>query len=290
MTDTFTADSEDQPNRAKRGKATMILSWAVLALFIGLIADFAEPVGALALWLFLIGLVALLLAYLVQKKGPNFIPFAGVFTAIMAIILLLQLFASPEARGEDRGFLGSNLSPVASLQTAILPLSPNNRQLLQFGNRTNRGSDIERVEAARALYENSDDAMVRQTMLERMMQSDNAALIQTAMLLRLAEREGDMLKLVPLEADGDGILARRLESYAFRLLSVNVDSGALKLEGNAPSAGKVDRTRIDMELYIAILGKPNLMQVELQPSAEMKLTGTAELQTGENVAVEMPLF
>ena len=84
---------------------------------------------------------------------------------------------------------------------------------------------------------------------------------------------------------------RRLSSYAFRLRSVDVETGSLKLEGNnALSKGLVGSEGVEMALYIALLGKNQLMEVDLQPDEQMRLRGVAQVESGERIPVELPLF
>src|SRR3546814_20385180 len=102
-------------------------------------------------------------------------------------------------------------------------------------------------------------------MLDAMLQSDNAALQQGAILMQLAERRGDRLTLVPSRRDVTDILSRRLLSYSFKVSRVDVDSGELDLVGDGFGSDRpVSLPGITVELYIAYVPEGSKLQFEIR--------------------------
>lgn len=287
-------DSEKQRAADKGTGGDKLAAWSGFSLVLGLAGDMATPIGKYSLWFAIAGIAALIICFLLRRI--NFARRAmfhsGVFAVIMSAIVALQYLSPPEKEAEERGIAAAFVPALASIQTKILPLPENQRLLLQFQNAIGSGGDSERLASARELYDGTEDRALRRGMLEAMLQSDNAALRQGAILMQLAERRGDRLTLVPSRRDATDILSRRLLSYSFKVSRVDVDSGALDLVGDGfGSDGTVSRRGITMQLYIDDVPEGRkLMFVELTPGKDMQLTGTARLDSGETAAVEMPLF
>lgn len=276
-----------------KGGGDRLATWSALSLVLGLAGDMAKPIGQYSLWLAIIGLAGFILCFMLRRR-----PFArrtmfhtGIFSVIMAAIVALQYFTPPEKGAEERGVAAAFVPVIASVQTRVLPLTESQRTLLQFKDAIASGSDGDRVATARELYTATEDSAQQRGMIEAMMQSGNAALRQSAILFRLSERQGNYLSLTPVNRDANDELTRMLLSYSFKISRVNIDSGAVSLWGAAPSNGTVTRQGITMQLYINMPSEGRkLMLVELTPDKDMKLTGTARLDSGAAVAVELPLF
>lgn len=289
------------PEKASKTKAggekrgDRLAAWSGFSLVLGLAGDMATPLGKYSLWLAIAGVAGFLLCFLMRRVGfaRRAMFHTGIFAAVMTAIVVLQQLAPPKKDADERGFAAAFVPVIASIQTKVLPLPENQRMLLQFRDAIASGSDGDRVATARELYQGVEDSAIRRGMIEAMMQSDNPALQQSAILMRLAERNYESLSLVPVKRDASDVLTRRLLSYAFRTRQVNVDSGGLELLGDGfTSNGTVSRQGITMQLYIDVAPDVprKLMLVELTPDTEMRLTGMARLDSGEAVAVELPLF
>lgn len=288
------SDSTKRPAIDKTARGDKLAAWSGFSLILGLAGDMATPIGKYSLWLAIAGIAALAICFLLRRIrfARRAMFHSGIFAAIMTAILALQYLSPEKEQVEDRGITATFLPIAASIQTRILPLPENQRMLLQFQNAIGSGGDNERLASARELYDGVQDRALRRGMLEAMLQSGNAALQQGAILMRLAERRGDHLTLVPSERDASDILSRRLLSFSFKVSRVDVDSGALYLLGDGfGSDGTVSRRGITMQLYIDNVPEGRkLMFVELTPAKDMQITGTARLDSGETVKVEMPLF
>lgn len=287
-------NGEKQPTTENGAGGDKLAAWSGFSLILGLAGDMATPVGQYSLWFAIAGIAALVICFLLRRIrfARRAMFHSGVFAAIMSAIVALQYLSPPEKDAEERGIAAAFVPALASIQTKVLPLPENQRLLLQFQNAIGSGGDSERLASARELYEGTEDKALRRGMLDAMLQSDNAALQQGAILMQMAERRGDRLTLVPSSRDATDILSRRLLSYSFKVSRVDVDSGALDLLGDGfGSDGTVSRRGITMQLYIDDVPEGRkLMFVELAPGKDMQLTGTARLDSGETAAVEMPLF
>lgn len=269
--------------------------WEGLALLLGLAGDIAKPVGNYSLWL-LLGAAALTSALFALRRFPKArvaMFHSGFATALMAIIWATQTFATEQkGNASERGALVTFAPVLAPVQTKILPLPSDRKTLMRFQDAIASGTDNERVADARELYLATEDKALRRGMIEAMMASGNAALQQTATLIRLSERERDRLVLAPLSRDVTDALSRRLLSFNFVVRQVDVDSGALRVVGDGfESDGTVSRQGSILQLYIDMPGESRqLMTVDLKPDANLRLTGTARLDNGSKAAVELPLF
>ncbi len=280
-------------NRAKGGDK--LAAWSGFSLILGLAGDMAKPIGNYSLWLMAAGIAGFIFCFALRRASfaRRGMFHTGIFALIMGTIWGLQQFAVPEDKGNERGATVAFLPILAPIQTKILPLPQNQKLLLQFQDAVAKGSDSERVAAARELYAATEDAALHRGMIEAMMGSGNPALQQSATLLRFAERTRDRLTLPPIDRDKDDPLSRRLLSFSFEVRDVNVDSGALDLRSSSSrSFGTVTRQGTTMQLPIIVAegGRFQEMLVDLKPGNDMRLTGKARLETGEVVAVELPLF
>ncbi|MBA3940993.1 MAG: hypothetical protein C0520_07265 [Sphingopyxis sp.] len=282
------------PSKETKGGFRLGL-WEGLALLLGLAGDIAAPIGNYSLWL-MIGAAALTgLLFLLRRfaHARTAMLHSGFATALMAVIWLTQTFATPQGSNlQERGALVSFAPVLAPFQTTILPLSDDRKALMAFQDAIASGSDNERVAEARDQYANTQDRAVQRGMIEAMMGSGNAALQQTATLIRFQERERDGLVLAPISRDATDALSRRLLSYNFRVREADIDSGGLRLLGDGfESSGTVSRQGTVLQLYIDMPDSPRqLMTVDLAPGADLRLTGTARLDNGAKAAVELPLF
>ncbi|MDR6832242.1 MULTISPECIES: hypothetical protein [unclassified Sphingopyxis] len=272
-----------------------LAAWSGFSLILGLAGDMATPIGNYSLWLMAAGIVGFVLCFLLRRMSfaRRGMFHTGIFALIMGTIWGLQQFAVPEEAGVERGATVAFLPILAPIQTKILPLPQSQKLLLQFQDSIAKGSDSERVAAARELYAATGDAALHRGMIETMMGSGNPALQQSATLLRLAERKRDRLTLLPIDRDTNDPLARRLLSFSFEVRDVDVDSGALDLRSSSSrSFGTVTRQGTTMQLPIIVAENSGWqdMLVDLKPGNDMRLTGKARLETGEVVAVELPLF
>lgn len=272
-----------------------LAAWSAFSLILGLAGDMAKPIGNYSLWLMAAGIVGFGVCFALRRASfaRRGMFHTGIFAIIMATIWGLQQFAVPEDKGDERGAAVAFLPILAPIQTKILPLPQNQKLLLQFQDAIAKGSDSERVAAARELYAATEDPALHRGMIEAMMGSGNPALQQSATLLRFAERKYDRLTLPPIDRDRDDPLSRRLLSFSFEVRDVDVDSGALDLRSSSSrSFGTVTRQGTTMQLPIIVAegGSFQEMLVDLKPGQDMQLTGKARLGTGEVVAVELPLF
>lgn len=287
------AVTKETSNRSRAGFKPGI--WEGLALLLGLAGDVAKPVGDYSLWLLVAAVALTAIFFFLRRFGSarTAMFHSGFAAVLMAVIWLTQTFATPErGNADERGAIVTFAPVLAPLQTKILPLPSDRKTLLAFQDAIASGSDNERVADARELYAATEDRSLKRGMIEAMMTSGNAALQQTATLMRFAERERDGLVLAPISRDATDALSRRLLSYNFKVRHADIDSGGLRLIGDGfESNGTVSRQGTVLQLYIDMPEQGRqLMTVDLKPDRDLRLTGTARLDNGSKAAVELPLF
>lgn len=295
---TAPAEGAPAPAEPPAKKSDKLAAWSLVALLLGIAGDLVEPLGNVAIWLLAGGGLVMVLSFVLG--GPlKFVRrirlHSVIFCAIMAVVVTLQLTAPAKEKAAERGAAVTYLPFLGGIQTTLLSsrLSAAEQALYRFQDAlAGSGSDAARAATARQLYTAEEDATVRRGMLEAMLDSGKPELQQAAILLRLAERDEDRLQLLPVNRDASDALSRRLLSYSFRIDNVDVDSGALRLFGEYRGTdGTVTLRGISMQLHIFVSEDDHRpMTVELAPGKDRMLTGTARLDSGEAVAVELPLF
>ncbi|MFN4114052.1 MAG: hypothetical protein ACK4GD_08935 [Sphingomonadaceae bacterium] len=271
-----------------------LAAWSALALVTGLAGDIAKPVGNYSIWLLALGVLALAICISLRRftLPRRAILHSSIFSAIMATIVALQYFSPEERDASERGFAAAYVPLLAAAQPHILPLTEAESTLLSFKNAISRGTEQDRQANARTILNATEDLALRRSIIEELARSSDAGLRQTGILYQLASRRGDRFPLMPINRDANDVLTRRLLSYSVRINSVNTDTGALDLSGDGwGSNGTVSRQGISMQVYIDMPDtQRESMLVELALNNELKLLGTARLDDGQKVPVEMPLF
>ena len=288
------APGPDAVSRPASGGSDRLAAWSGLALVTGLAGDVAKPVGNYSIWLLAAGIAVLTLCIVLRRFAlpRRAILHSSIFSAIMATIVALQYFTPEEKDASERGFAAAYVPLVAAVQPKILPLTEAEAAMLSFKNAISRGSDRERQANARSIINATEDMALRRSLIEELARSSDPALRQIGILYQLASRTRDRLPLMPVSRDADDPLSRRLLSYSVRVNRVDTDTGALDLNGDGwGSDGTVSRQGISMQVYIDMPDENRRsMLVELALDSDLKLVGTARLEDGQAVPVEMPLF
>lgn len=285
--------------------------WGTGALVAGIASDLAKPVADAAtplLIAFTIG--AAVSAYFAYVKKPPLrwaktaVGAFGLGVGVFAFFLIARTFAAPAGLGEERGFIAAVAPPVAAVQTAVLPLTPVEKQLLVFTTQISTGDPEVRSAAARAGLAAATDPPSRRALLERALRNSDANVRQAALVQALADRNGAPLPVLPdvdagagVDAAAEAPLVRLLTGGQLVLTQVDLVSGAVGgtanlLGSSRPLSGTVANGRlIASSQYLTNRNRWAAgLQLDLAIDDSFKLVGTARSPEGDEIAIEAPLL
>lgn len=263
-------------------------------------SDIAKPVAPFAIWFFVLFAIATgAAAYFTFVRKPSMplartaLGTAGLGTALFGFFILAPMFAPA---GNERGLIAAVAPPVAAVQTAILPLTPTEKELLTLTTRITSGEAEARSAAARAALTETKDQPTRRAMLERILRNGDANIRQAGIVQALKDRGRAALVLLPDRA-AQGPLAAFLTGLRIELYSVNVATGALS--GQAHSAGGArgfNGTAANGRLVVTTVYLDAQKQwqtgltLDLTINDALQLVGDARTPQGDAVKVEVPLL
>jgi hypothetical protein len=300
-----TKAAKDDAKAAKpAGDARTGMSFWNTATFITAGAsDLVKPVADFALF-FLIGfaLATAGAAYLTFIRKPplpyarTFLGTLGLGTAIFAF-LVLGRFATPEGVGQERGVIASFVPPVAAVQTAVLPLSPVDKELLTLSSQLSSGDAEARSAAARAaISDPKEEKPLRRAKLERVLRNSDPNIQQAGIVQALADRGRQPLSIMPDDKVPEGTLKTLLIGAQFGFYGVDVQTGGFNGVfsaggGSRRMEGTVANGRMILNSeYIHEKRWAAGLVLDLKIDDQLKLVGTARTPTDPPIHIEVPLL
>jgi hypothetical protein len=276
--------------------------WSMGTLVVGVASDLAKPVADLAPYLFAAFLVvAAACAWLAFFRKPpigiarTLLGAAAIGAGVFGFFLIAPLLAGSE--GKDRGIIAAVAPPLAAVQSAVLPLSPVEKELLALGSSLSHGDPEARSAAARTALGNPDeDAALRRAKLERVLRNSDPNIQQAGIVRALADRGRAPVSVMPDEAAPESELKTLLFGAQFALRSVDVDTGAVAGVftaggSNRPLSGSVANGRVILNSQYVVEGRwRNGLVLDLRIDEAFGLVGRAQTPTDAPVPVEAPLL
>lgn len=276
--------------------------WSIGTMVAGIASDLATPVADLALWLFLLFAAAAgVCTWLALFRKPplqvarTMLGAAAIGTGVFGFFLLAPLLAGLE--GKERGIIAAVAPPMAAVQSAVLPLSPVEKELLALGSSLSSGDPEARSAAARTAISNpEEDKALRRAKLERILRSPDPNIQQAGLVQAIADRGRAPLSVMPAEDAPESELKTLLTGAQFGFRSVNVDtggvSGAFAAGGsNRQMSGSVANGRLILNTQYVHEGRwANGLVLDLRIDDAFRLIGTARTPTDAPVTVEVPFL
>lgn len=304
-----TAPANTAPSGAKVASAPAIKGdmragvsfWSMGTMVAGIASDLAKPVADLALWLFMLFVaMAVVCGYLAFFRKPAMQVARTMFgtmaigAGIFGFFLLAPMFAGSE--GKDRGIIAAVVPPVAAAQTAVLPLSDTEKQLLTLGTQISTGDPEARSAAARAaLSDPKHDKPTRRAMLERILHSSDPNVRQAGLVQAMRDRGRAAIPILP-DRNSKTPLATAISGARLEFYAVNTDTGGVNGYLHMPAAarpfsGSIANGRLVVTSDVNLEGKWTAgMVIDAAVDNRLQLVGDARLPTGETVKLEMPVL
>jgi hypothetical protein len=265
-------------------------------------SDLVKPVADFAIF-FLIGFalatgVAVYLTYIRQPHvmyAKTLLGTLGLGTAVFGFLVLGRL-ATPEGVGQERGIIASFVPPVAAVQTAMLPLSPTQKELLNLGSQISSGDPEARSAAARAvLADPKQDKPTRRAMLERILKNSDPNVQQAGLVSAMHDRGRGSIPVLP-DRSSKATLATALAGSSVEFYGVNEQTGAVAGVFHTPAgtrgfSGSIANGRLVMTAE-AMLGDKWTAGIVIDVAVDnrLQLVGNARTPAGDTVKVEMPIL
>jgi hypothetical protein len=276
--------------------------WGTGTLIAGIASDLAKPVADLAPFLlvaFLVGAAAAAWATFVRRPplpmARTALGVLGIGVAVFGFFILARTFATPEGLGQERGFIASVAPPAAAVQTAVLPLSSVDKELLKLSSRISTGDPEARSAEARTALAATADPPLRRAMLERILRSSDPNVRQAGLVQALADRGSAPVPVIP-ETGAETVLATLLTGGQLSFTQVDVVSGGASgylYAGNsrrAMSATVANGRLIVSSQYVSNGRWANGLVLDLTVDDGFRLMGTARAPEQEETQVEVPLL
>ncbi len=276
--------------------------WSIGTMVAGIASDLATPVADLALWLFLLFAAAagvcVWLAFF--RKPPmqvarTMLGAAAIGTGVFGFFLLAPLLAGLE--GKERGIIAAVAPPLAAVQSAVLPLSPVEKELLALGSSLSGGDPEARSAAARtALGNPEEDNALRRAKLERILRSPDPNIQQAGLVQALADRGRAPLSIMPDESGADSPLKTLLVGAQVGFSRVDVETGAIAgvfsaSGGNRQLDGSVANGRVILNTHYIHEGRwATGLVFDLRIDDAFRLVGIARTPTDAPVSLEIPFL
>jgi hypothetical protein len=225
----------------------------------------------------------------------TFLGTLGLGTAIFGFLLIAQ-FATPEGGGQQRGVIASFVPPVAAVQTAVLPLSPTQKELLDLGTHISSGDPEARSAAAReALADPKQDKPTRRAMLERILHNSDPNVQQAGLVSAMADRGRGAIPVLP-DRNAKSTLATALAGSNLEFYAVNQQTGAVGGMFHTPAgargfSGSIANGRL-VYTVDAMVGDKWMsgIVIDVAVDGRLQLVGDARTPAGDTVRVEMPIL
>lgn len=272
--------------------------WAPIQLVTGVAADLAAPLGHFALYLLIAALVAVAAGIVLHHRGSpqglRVAKNAGVGAAVFGLIFLAQQSGTRTPGIPERGVLATNITFVSSVQTNILPLAPEVRNLFVLQDRLGSSDPAERATAAREALQ-SNDGDERRKAVEIIFATRDAHLRQIAILRALRMRQGQTL---PILVDTDQAQTKLSQAFIGASLHLNrVDESSSSIEGELscqtcgwPMNGTVALNEVAISSRVVVERKQVLVSFELRPTEDFQLAGTVRGSNGDSAKIHIPLL
>jgi hypothetical protein len=275
--------------------------WSMGTMVAGVASDLAKPVADLALWLFvLFAIAAGVCAYLAFFRKPpmqvarTLFGTCAIGAGVFGFFLVAPLFAG--SQGSERGIIAAVVPPVAAVQTAVLPLSDTEKQLLTLGTKISTGDPEARSAAAReALSDPKQDKPTRRAMLERVLHSSDPNVQQAGMVQAMKDRGRSRIPLLP-DRNAKTPLAAAIAGAALEFYGVNVETGGVNgylhmPAGARPFEGSIANGRLVVTTDVNLDGKWTAgMVIDVAVDSRLQLVGDARVPAGDTVKLEMPIL
>ncbi len=276
--------------------------WGTGSLVAGIASDLAKPVADLAGFFFLVFAIACGVAvYLGFVRKPE-LPIAktaagalGMGVGVFGFFMVASAVATPGNLGEERGFIASVAPPLAAVQTAVLPLTPVEKDLLQFTTQISKGDPEARSAAARAGLTTTEDAPLRRAMLERTLRSGDANVRQAGIAQAIEDRGRGSIPVLPNARDR-AALATFLTGaqLAFRGFDPVTGTGYGSLSAGGGNRGMnavvANGRLIATSQYLRDGAWKDGLVIDVAVDNDLKLVGTARTPEDDAIKVEIPLL
>jgi hypothetical protein len=274
--------------------------WSMGAMVAGIASDLAKPVADLAPWLFILfAATAVVCAWLAFFRKPamqlarTLFGTAAIGAGVFGFFMVAPMFAGSE--GKDRGIIAAVVPPVAAMQTAVLPLSDTEKQLLTLGTQISTGDPEGRSAAARGALDTTREPALRRGMLERILRSPDPNVQQAGLVQAMKDRGRAAIPVLP-DRNSRAPLAVSLAGAHVEFYSVNVQTGGVNgifhsANGAPRFSGSIANGRLVMTTQYFMAGKwNNGLVVDVAVDNRLQLVGDARTPAGETVVVEMPVL
>lgn len=293
---------EDKTPAPKGDARTGMGFWNTATFVTAGASDLVKPVADFALYFFIAFALATAVAfYLTFIRKPHvaymrtFLGTLGLGTAIFGFLLLAR-FATPEGEGQQRGVIASFVPPVASVQTAVLPLSSAQKELLNLGSQISTGDPEARSAAARtALADTKQDKPTRRAMLERVLHNSDPNVQQAGLVAAMADRGRGAIPVLP-DRSSKSPLATALAGSNLEFYSVNRETGAVNgmfhtAAGARGFSGSIANGRLvyTVDAFVADKWVSGVV-IDVSVDNRLQLVGDARTPAGDTVKVEMPIL
>lgn len=275
--------------------------WNTAVFVTGFASDIATPIAKWSLpilVLFLIATAAAAYFAFIRKMrfAQQMVGTLGLGALVFAVLVVSQM-ATPGGLGKERGVIAAIAPPIAAVQTAVLPMSPVEKELLILSTQINTGDAEARSAAARAAFTDPEqDKAIRRAKLERILRNDDVNIQQAGLVQALADRAGAPLSIIPAENAPEGDLRTQLIGAQVAFQRVNVETGALYgvfsggTGGNRQMDGSVANGRVIVNTQYARPNWKNGLVLDLRIDKDFKLVGTAQTPEDKPINIEMPLL
>jgi len=219
---------------------------------------------------------------------------AAIGAGVFGFFLIAPMLAGSE--GKDRGIIAAVVPPVAAVQTAVLPLSDTEKQLLTLGTQLSSGDPEARSAAARAaISDPKEDKALRRAKLERVLRNSDPNIQQAGIVQALADRGRSPLLILPDEKAAEGPLKTFLTGAQFTLYGVNVQTGGFygivsAAGGNPRMDGTVANGRLLLNSAYTRPTWKNGLVLDLRIDSAFRLVGTARTPEDQPMTIEVPLL
>jgi hypothetical protein len=274
--------------------------WSMGTMVAGIASDLAKPVADLALWLFVVFAIAAgACAWLAFFRKPpsqvarTLLGTMAIGTGVFGFFLLAPMFAGSE--GKDRGIIAAVVPPVAAVQTAVLPLSETEKQLLTLGTQISTGDPEARSAHAREALDTTKEPALRRGMLERVLRSPDPNVQQAGLVSAMKDRGRTSIPLL-VDRAATSPLAASISGAQVEFYSVNEQTGGVTGvfhagPGNPRFSGSIANGRLVISTQYFADGKwNNGLVVDVAVDSRLQLVGDARTPAGESVKVEMPIL
>jgi hypothetical protein len=276
--------------------------WSMGTMVAGIASDLAKPVANLAPYLLgAFVIAAVVCAWLAFFRKPamqiarTLFGASAIGVGIFGFFLLAPLLAG--SQGDERGIIAAVAPPIAAVQTAVLPLSPTEKELLTLGTRLSSGDPEARSAAARAAISNPDeDKAIRRAKLERILKNGDPNIQQAGIVQALADRGRAPLPVIPAGDAPDSPLKTFLIGAEVGFSRVDVETGAVTgaLQaggGTRAASGTVANGRLIVNGQYARDGRwKNGLVLDVRVGEQFRLIGTVRTPEDPPVDVEIPLL